>query len=146
MEILDWLSEDAKNYQTLEEWQDSQRKYAEMLEENKTLREQTNYEYEQSERPVIHLMTVHASKGLEFDHVWIPDCNEKVFPHGSMPDRESCEEERRIFYVGMTRAKKSLGLLCLTGTKERPRLISRFLNPLWKKYYSSSSTTSSNSH
>ena len=81
----------------------------------------------------IHLMTVHASKGLEFDRVYIPDCNEKVYPHGRMQDGEQCEEERRIFYVGMTRAKKNLELLYLIGTKERPRLPSRFLNPLLKK-------------
>lgn len=76
-------------------------------------------------------MTVHGAKGLEFDRVWIPDCNEKIFPHGVMPDEHSVEEERRIFYVAMTRAKKSLELLYLTGTKERPRLPSRFLNPLF---------------
>ena len=137
LEILEWLSEDAKQYSTLAEWQDAQKQYADMLMQNEKGQE--------IDVPNIHLMTVHASKGLEFDHVWIPDCNEKVFPHGSMPDKETCEEERRIFYVGMTRAKKSLELLCLTGTKERPRLISRFLNPIWN-YYSSSSTTSSNSH
>lgn len=88
-------------------------------------------------------MTVHASKGLEFDHVYLPDCNERIFPHGCLPDEEACEEERRIFYVAMTRAKKSLELFFVTGTKERPRLPSRFLNPLWKEYYSS--TNSSNS-
>ena len=66
----------------------------------------------------------------EFDHVWIPDCNEKTFPHGSSREPEHCEEERRIFYVAMTRAKKDLELLCLTGTAERPRFPSRFLIPL----------------
>lgn len=71
-----------------------------------------------------------CGKGLEFDHVWIPDCNEKTFPHGSSREPEHCEEERRIFYVAMTRAKKGLELLCLTGTRERPRFPSRFLIPL----------------
>ena len=135
IELLEWLSEDAKNYRTLPEWLKAQKEYEEKLKVENTGNTSSK----------IQLMTVHAAKGLEFDHVWIPDCNEKIFPHGSMPDKEACEEERRIFYVAMTRAKKNLELLSLIGTKERPRFPSRFLNPLWK-YYSSSSTTSSNSH
>ena len=78
----------------------------------------------------ITVTTFYLAKGLEFDHVWIPDCNEKTFPHGSSREPEHCEEERRIFYVAMTRAKKDLELLCLTGTRERPRFPSRFLIPL----------------
>ena len=75
-------------------------------------------------------MTVHASKGLEFDHVFIPDCNERVFPYGSLLDKETVEEERRIFYVAMTRAKKSLRLMYLTGTSQNPRQPSRFIHQL----------------
>lgn len=133
MELLTWLTEEAKAYTTIEAWLAEQERY------NQNLQERVGNTAQ------IHLLTIHASKGLEFDRVWIPDCNEKIFPHGAIPDKKTCEEERRIFYVGMTRAKKSLELLCTTGTKERPRLISRFLNPLWK-HYSSSPTTSSNSH
>ena len=81
----------------------------------------------------ISLMTVHGSKGLEFDTVIVADCNESVFPHGSLQPKEQVEEERRIFYVAMTRAKENLELLYLTGTKERPRLPSRFLDPLLKE-------------
>jgi len=85
----------------------------------------------------VQLLTVHGSKGLEFDRVWIPDCNEGVFPHGRMPDTKSVEEERRIFYVAMTRARERLELLYLTGTKERPLQPSRFLNPLLKGQWKS---------
>lgn len=144
IEFLDWLSADAKQYNTVKEWQRAQAEYSEMLHRKRGLAERREMENAPQEAG-LQLMTIHASKGLEFDHVWIPDCNEKVFPHGSMPDKESCEEERRIFYVGMTRAKKSLELLGITGTQERPRLLSRFLNPLWKAYLSSP-TISSNSH
>ena len=80
----------------------------------------------------MRLMTVHGAKGLEFDRVWIPDCNERVFPYGRMPDESTVEEERRLFYVAMTRAKKNLELLYLIGTEERPRHPSRFLNSLRK--------------
>lgn len=141
MEMLEWLAEDAKGYASVEEWINAQERYNQSVAENGNIHEKNTDENKSN----IQLMTVHASKGLEFDRVWIPDCNEKIFPHGTMLDKKTCEEERRIFYVGMTRAKKDLELLCTTGTKERPRLISRFLNPLWK-HYSSSPTTSSNSH
>lgn len=82
----------------------------------------------------IRLMTVHAAKGLEFDRVFLPDCNEKVFPYGVMQEEALLEEERRIFYVAVTRAKKSLELLAVTGTPERPRQISRFLNFFPRKH------------
>lgn len=130
--VLDYLKEDAKEYRNIKEWVKALETKYDKVQRN---RNQMNEK--------LHLMTVHASKGLEFDHVYIPGCNEKTFPYGSMPDGETCEEERRIFYVAMTRAKKSLELLYLSGTKERPRLPSRFLNPILINY--SSSTSSSNS-
>ena len=92
--------------------------------------------------PRIRLMTVHGSKGLEFDTVILPDCNETVFPHGRFQTNSEVEEERRIFYVAMTRAKENLELLYLTGTGERSRPPSRFLKPLLQDH---SSTSSSNS-
>ena len=138
LQILEWLKEEAKHYDNLQQWLKAQEDYGEELNKAKI---EKKTELEKEER-VVQLMTVHASKGLEFDRVFIPDCNEKVYPHGSMPDKETCEEERRIFYVAMTRAKKNLELLYLTGTKERPRLPSRFLNSLLENY---SSTSSSNS-
>lgn len=55
------------------------------------------------------LMTLHLCKGLEFEHVMIVGCEEGIFPHSSaMFDKEQLEEERRIMYVGMTRAKTHL--------------------------------------
>ncbi len=133
-ELLAWLKEDASAYGSLEEWTAFQEGYTRSLEQNradgKGRKEKT--EEKKAEGRKVQLLTVHGSKGLEFDNVWIPDCNEKIFPHGTMPDESAVEEERRIFYVAMTRAKKSLELLYLTGTKERPRQSSRFLNPLFQ--------------
>lgn len=75
------------------------------------------------EKEGISIITMHASKGLEFENVIIPDVNE-----GVIPDKKSqvsgVEEERRLFYVAVTRAKSNLLLL---STKERNRDISRFL-------------------
>lgn len=149
-ELLEWLKADAAMYKNLNEWQSFQQEYTKALEQNK---ESTaghkppggNGSREEKTDPcgknAVQLLTVHGAKGLEFERVWIPDCNEKIFPHGNLPDEKTVEEERRIFYVAMTRAKKNLELLYLTGTKERPRQPSRFLNPL----ASHSSINSSNS-
>ena len=78
----------------------------------------------------IQLLTMHGSKGLEFDTVWIPDLNEGIIPSRSSVTLPQIEEERRMLYVGMTRAKKALILSYLTGDKENPRLPSRFLRPI----------------
>ncbi len=78
----------------------------------------------------VSLYTVHGAKGLEFDTVFMPDCNEGVYPHGKEGDEDFVEEERRIFYVGMTRAKKCLELLYLTGTMKSSRQPSLFLKPI----------------
>ena len=80
----------------------------------------------------VNLMTVHASKGLEFKRVWIPDCNEGIFPHGRMPDEKTVGEERRIFYVAMTRAISELNIFYIKQTENTKYVPSRFLNPLIK--------------
>lgn len=55
-------------------------------------------------------MTYHASKGLEFDRVYLPDLEYGKVPHGRMLTEKDLEEERRMFYVACTRAKESLWL------------------------------------
>jgi len=63
-------------------------------------------------KPVVNLMTMHASKGLEFDIVFILGMEDGVFPHSrSKNSHEELEEERRLCYVALTRAKKELYLL-----------------------------------
>ena len=91
--------------------------------------EQTN---EQRTQQGIHIMTMHMAKGLEFDTVYLPDLNE-----GKMPMRQArlpmeLEEERRMLYVAMTRAKKSLYLL-LVKEKTGKDIPSRFLLPILPK-------------
>ncbi len=61
---------------------------------------------------VVTLMTVHSAKGLEFDHVFLIGMEEGIFPHSnSLMDIEQIEEERRLCYVAVTRAKKTLHLV-----------------------------------
>ena len=63
------------------------------------------------ERASVTLLTLHTAKGLEFDHVFLTGLEEGTFPHNrSLNDTEELEEERRLCYVGMTRAKDTLTL------------------------------------
>lgn len=83
----------------------------------------------------VTLMTVHLCKGLEFEHVTIAGCEEGIFPHASsVYDREQLEEERRLMYVGMTRAKTYLTLLFtrsrLLWGETKANAPSRFLDDL----------------
>jgi len=78
-------------------------------------------------------MTFHASKGLEFDHVLIPDVNEGVIPGRRAITESEIEEERRMFYVAMTRARKELHIMYLTGQGENSMLPSRFIKKLVKQ-------------
>ena len=86
----------------------------------------TNYD-------AITLSTVHSAKGLEFDRVYMTDLIEGEFPNlnqDSSEDLESLEEERRLFYVGMTRAKKHLTLITYKNSEEKQLEQSRFLDEL----------------
>jgi DNA helicase-2/ATP-dependent DNA helicase PcrA len=82
----------------------------------------------------VTLMTLHNAKGLEFRAVFILGMEEKIFPHSRSLEENSVEEERRLFYVGMTRAKERLTLLhaarrSLYGRTDA-NLPSRFLDEL----------------
>lgn len=66
---------------------------------------------------VVTLMTIHSAKGLEFDNVFLVGMEEGIFPHANaLLEEDGIEEERRLMYVGITRAKK---LLFLTNAKRR---------------------------
>lgn len=78
----------------------------------------------------IYLMTFHGSKGLEFDHVFIPDLMEGEIPSSKSIGEKAIEEERRMLYVAMTRARKSLTITYLTDDKTHNRLRSRFLSDI----------------
>ena len=89
----------------------------------------------QAGQDAIQLMTVHASKGLEFDCVFISGIEEGLFPHeNSMSDCDGLEEERRLMYVAITRARKRLYLshsqTRMLHGQTRYNLKSRFLEEL----------------
>ncbi|ARN73945.1 DNA helicase Rep [Oceanicoccus sagamiensis] len=82
----------------------------------------------------VQLMTLHASKGLEFPHVYVIGVEEEILPHRVSIEEDNIEEERRLCYVGITRAKQTLALTYCGKRKQYGELIdcapSRFLDEL----------------
>lgn len=75
----------------------------------------------------VHVLTMHGAKGLEFDRVWLPDVNEGIVPAKKCITEASLEEERRLLYVAITRARHELTIYY---TKERGRKLSPYLEGL----------------
>lgn len=80
-----------------------------------------------SEKQGVSIMTMHGSKGLEFERVYLPDINEGIIPSRDIQTKKEHEEERRLLYVAITRAKNDLYIYY---TKERNRKPSRYLEGL----------------
>lgn len=94
---------------------------------------------EEDDEPKISLMTIHASKGLEFPYVYVVGLEENLFPSQmALNSRAELEEERRLFYVALTRAEKRLCLSFATSRFRFGSLLnsepSRFLEELGKEY------------
>ena len=127
LEILDRLSESAKGMNSLKEWEDYIEDYTRRLNEQakKQSREQEG----------ILISTMHGVKGLEYDKVYILNVNEGSIPYKKAVLESALEEERRLFYVGMTRARKQLSLCWLKQQYEKEREPSRFLKEAgrWKQ-------------
>ena len=100
LEVLDDLMDKSHAHSTWEEWFQAIGQYSE------TLKLRARQKFEESEG--IRLLTMHGAKGLEYDVVYIPDANDGMTPHKKALTASEMEEERRMFYVAMTRAKNDL--------------------------------------
>ncbi|MBC2729642.1 UvrD-helicase domain-containing protein [Thiobacillus sp.] len=89
---------------------------------------------EEEEPDAVRLSTLHAAKGLEFGHVFLVGVEENILPHRDAVDEGRLEEERRLMYVGVTRAKKSLTLSYCSRRKRARETVacdpSRFIDEL----------------
>lgn len=116
-ELLDELQEHAKTYDSLKEWLETVLCMEDTMKQAQTLKKEN----------AVQLMTMHASKGLEFPVVIIPDLNEGIIPYKKAMTEDDIEEERRMLYVAMTRAKEKLFLFYVKEKELGSSLPSRFL-------------------
>lgn len=115
-EELSLLQESAASFDTIPEWLQYIEHYEEEIENGKKEKEDA-----------VHIVTMHASKGLEWPIVIIPDVNEGHVPHKKAITDAELEEERRMFFVAMTRAKESLFLFSVKEKEAGNNLPSRFI-------------------
>lgn len=109
-EILDEVQDSAEGFQTMEAWFSHCENMREALIQKRE-KEKECLSSGREREDAVCLMTFHASKGLEFPVVFLLDLNEGIVPHRKAFGRDELEEERRMFYVAMTRAKDEL-ILC----------------------------------
>ena len=119
-EIADQLAESAAGFTTFAQWQEHIRQYEEALKEQRRGKEE-------NQEPGVTLSTMHSAKGLEYRIVFIVDANEGICPHHKASLPADIEEERRLFYVAMTRAKERLHLCAVRERYHRKQEISRFV-------------------
>lgn len=122
LDILDELTEAAKEYKTYDEWLKHIEEYG------RELRNQARKRWEQKD--CVELSTMHSAKGLEYDTVIIMDANEGIVPHKKSVLKADMEEERRMFYVAMTRAKRRLYIFHCKERYGKELGVSRFVNEL----------------
>ena len=123
-ELLSWLERMAKSNPEAE--------LSELVAKLTLLDSLDRDEDERGDR--VHLMTLHAAKGLEFPHVYLVGMEEELLPHRNSIEEENIEEERRLAYVGITRAQKNLILSFASKRKRYGDVIdchpSRFIDEL----------------
>ena len=86
---------------------------------------------QQRDIEAVEFVTFHGSKGLEYKIVWIVDANEEITPHSKAILLEDLEEERRMFYVAMTRAKDKLHIYSVKERYGKKLSCSRFVGELY---------------
>lgn len=121
-DVLGELEESARPFASAEQWFGHMREYTQALKEQK--------QKKQEKKTGIRLLTMHASKGLEFDTVFIIQANEGRIPYKRAVKEHGTEEERRLFYVAMTRAKEVLRITYVTVKNGRDALPSCFVEEL----------------
>lgn len=122
LDVLEQLTELAKGFENFHDWERHRLEYQESL--------RAAAEEQRQKKEGVVLSTLHSSKGLEYDIVFLIDVNEGVMPYKKAVLQTELEEERRMFYVGMTRAKKQLYLFSVEQMGNHGAEPSRFLKEM----------------
>ena len=121
-EVLDEVTESARDYHSFEEW------FAYIEDYGEELARQAHRNRENKKG--LTLTTMHSSKGLEYEVVFVIDSNEGVTPHKKAVKEADLEEERRLYYVAMTRAKTYLFLYSVKELYQKEVMLSRYIGEI----------------
>ena len=119
-ETADKLAESAAEFATFAEWKEHAARYEEELKKQ-------NQEEGEETKDRVTLSTMHSAKGLEYPVVFVVDANEGIVPHHKAGLPADIEEERRLFYVALTRAKDRLHVAAVKERYHRKTDVSRFV-------------------
>lgn len=122
-ELADALQDASKPFETWQAWMDEIDDYTKRLKAREKLAQS-------SEKDALILSTMHSAKGLEYDAVFIIDANEGISPYQKAVLDSEIEEERRMFYVAMTRAKQFLNIYFVRERHSKKMEMSRFVSEL----------------
>lgn len=122
LEVLEELQDGARQFRTYDEW------FAHMEEYTKELKRQKKQQEMLAE--CVSLATLHSAKGLEYKNVHILDVNEELMPYKKAVLDADLQEERRMFYVGITRAKENLFIHSVKKYNGREVDVSRFVGEM----------------
>lgn len=118
--IFDALETECGQFHSFSEWTSYVTEYQKRMEKQR----------KNKKKEGVCMSTFHSSKGLEWEHVFIIDANEDITPSKKAETAEAMEEERRMFYVAVTRAKDSLTIGINAGTTAQPMKPSRFVREM----------------
>ena len=119
-ETADKLAESAAEFETFDAWKEHAVRYEEELKKQ-------NLEETREAKDRVTLSTMHSAKGLEYPVVFVVDVNEGIVPHHKAGLPADIEEERRLFYVALTRAKDRLHVAAVRERYHRKTDVSRFI-------------------
>lgn len=122
-DTLNELQDTAREFRTFADW------FRHIEEYKEELKEQSQFQRKEN-RDCVSLATMHSAKGLEYKVVFIVDANEGITPHRKAVLDADIEEERRLFYVAITRAKRILHIYSVNDRYNKEMDTSRFIGEL----------------
>lgn len=126
LNVISEIQEEAREFSTYSEW------FKHIEDYNRELKEQASVMGKITD--AVNLCTMHSSKGLEYKTVYIIDANEGMMPYNKAVLDSEIEEERRMFYVAMTRAKEELHIFYTEERYNKKQEVSRFITEIGSKY------------